>query len=123
MTIATFDVDTARVRAAFGSLRVRLANLAGAWRQVGGRMLEATVPFVPVETGRLVDSLKASPGPAGVEVGSDLIYAGVQNYGWPGHGIGGHHFIEHAETEAPEAALEELAPAMQAVINRVGLGG
>lgn len=109
------------MRYAFAQLRREFANLADAWRQVGARVERATVPFVPVLSGQLVDSLKLDVGPAGLTYGSDLIYAPVQDRGWPGHNIAGHHFMEHAEEELPRAAIAELSPAMQNVIDRVGL--
>lgn len=115
------DVHAGRVRSAFASLRRKLANMRAAWEQVGARMDQAATPFVPVETGALVDSLKAQAGPAGVDYGSDLIYAPVQDRGWPGHNIAGHHFMDRAEDAAGGAAIAELAPAMQDTIDRLGL--
>ena len=117
------DADAAPVRAAFASLRVRLqTRLTRAWALVGGRMEAAALPAVPVESGRLVDSLRATPGPMGVELSSSLIYAGVQDRGWPAHGIEGHHFMERAEDAAETQAVDLLAPAIQAQIDAVGLG-
>ena len=115
------DVDAGRVRSAFASLRRKLADMRAAWQQVGARMDQAATPFVPVETGALVDSLKAQAGPTGVEYGSDLIYAPVQDRGWPGHNIAGHHFMDRAEDATGGAAIAELAPAMQDTIDRLGL--
>lgn len=116
------DVDAGRVRSAFASLRRRLGDLREAWSQAGARVEQATAPFVPVETGALVDSLKATPEPGGLAYGSSLVYAGVQDRGWPGHNIAGHRFMDRAEAELPGAAVAELAPAMQSVIDRLGLG-
>lgn len=116
------DVDAAPVRAAFASLRRRLRDLRAAWAQVGAEMEDAASPLVPIESGRLVDSLRAEAGPDGVEYGSDLIYAGVQDRGWPAHGIEGHHFTDAAEDAARTGAVDLLAPAIQQQIDRVGLG-
>lgn len=115
------DVDVGSVLSAFASLRRKLADLRAAWAQVGARVDQAVSPFVPVKSGALVDDLKATAGPAGVSVDSNLIYAGVQDRGWPGHNIAGHHFMDRAEAELPGAAVAELAPAMQDVIDRLGL--
>lgn len=120
--LVTADVDAAPVRAAFASLRRRLErNLRGAWELVGARMEQAAAPLVPVEFGRLVDSLRADVGPDGVEFGSDLIYAGVQDRGWPAHNIEGHHFMARAEDAAGSDAVDLLAPAVQRQIDAVGL--
>lgn len=121
MTFLDVDVDAAPVRAAFASLRRRLRDLRGAWAQVGARMDAAASPLVPVESGRLVDDLKATAGPDGVEFASDLIYAGVQDRGWPAHGIEGHHFMDRAEEAAGSTAADLLAPAMQRQIDALGL--
>lgn len=115
------DVDAARVRAAFASLRRKFADLRAAWSQTGARMEEAASPFVPIESGRLVDNLRSQAGPDGVELISDLPYSAVQDRGWPGHNIAGHHFMDRAADAAGGAAVAELAPAMQSVIDRVGL--
>lgn len=114
-------IEAARVRYALGSLRRQLADLSGTWRQIGARVEQATEPFVPVLSGQLVDSLRLQVGPTGISYGSDLIYAPVQDRGWPGHNIAGHHFMDRAEDELPRAAIAELAPAVQNVIDRLGL--
>lgn len=121
--LVSVDVDAAPVRAAFASLRVRLATrLTRAWALIGARMDSAALPFVPVEVGRLVDSLKTTAGPMGVEWSSDLVYAGVQDAGWPGHNIEGHHFSDRAEDALRSGAVDVLAPAVQREIDAVGLG-
>lgn len=118
----TIDVDAAPVRAAFASLRRRFADLSSAWGQVGGEMLDAAVPYVPVASGALVDSLTVEAGAAGVDITSGLIYEPVQDFGWPGHNIAGHHFSDRAADAVDGAVLTELAPAMQREIDLVGLG-
>lgn len=116
------EVDVAPLRAAFTRLGRRFKSLRGAWAQVGARMEEAAHPLVPVEAGELVDSLRARPGPMGVEFGSDLIYAGVQDRGWPAHNIEGHHFMAAAEEAGRQGAVDLIAPEIQREIDRVGLG-
>lgn len=116
------NVDAGRVRSAFASLRRRLADMRGAWQQVGAELHDAAVPFVPIESGRLVDSLTVDAHPAGVELESTLIYAGVQDRGWPAHNIAGHHFMDKAEDAAPAAAVDELSSEIQRLIDAVGLG-
>lgn len=116
------DVDAAPVRAAFASLGRRLRDLRAAWAQVGARMEDAAHPLVPVESGALVDSLRAQAENDGVAYGSYLIYAGVQDRGWPAHGIEGHHFTSAAADAADRDAVDLLSPAMQRQIDLVGLG-
>lgn len=121
--LVSVDVDAAPVRAAFASLRVRLeTRLTRAWALIGARMESAAAPVVPIETGRLVDDLKATAGPMGVVYASDLVYAGVQDRGWSGHNIEGHHFSDRAEDALRSGAVDVLAPAVQREIDAVGLG-
>jgi hypothetical protein len=116
------DVDAAPVRAAFASLRVRLATgLSSAWARLGARAEDAASPYVPIESGRLIDSLHAEASAAGVEFGSSLVYAGVQDRGWPGHNIEGHHFMDRAADAIERDADDVLEPAIQQLINAVGL--
>lgn len=115
------DVDTSGVVAAFAALRRWFGDLSSSWGQAGAKVEQGISPFVPFESGALVDSLRSEAGPAGVSIGSDLIYAGVQDRGWPGHNIAGHHFMDRAAEQLPGAAVAELAPAMQNLIDRAGL--
>lgn len=115
------DVDAGRVLSAFAAFRRAIANLRSAWEQAGARVEDKTAHLVPVESGQLVDSLKSTAEADGFAYGSDLIYAGVQDRGWPAHNIAGHHFMDAAAREVGGAAVAELAPAMQNVIDRLGL--
>lgn len=116
------EVDAGRVRSAFASLRHKLASgLRGAWERVGAEMDEAATPYVPVKSGALVDNVRAQAGLDSVELTADLIYAGVQDRGWPAHNIAGHHFMDKAADVAPDVADRELSQGIQALIDSVGL--
>lgn len=119
------EVESARVSRAFLDLVRRLrTDLRGAWEQIGARMVANTVPVVPVESAALVNSLKAEANAEGVDVtagSSSVVYAGVQNFGWPARNITGTRFMDRAEDTAESDAPDELASAIQTLINRVGL--
>lgn len=84
ITVRVYGED--RVRAAFGQMRRGIDDLSSAWRRIGARLLSTAVPLTPVLTGRLVQSLRATPGRMETTFsagGGNVVYAGVQNYGWP----------------------------------------
>lgn len=118
------DVDATGTLRALIALRALLADLSGAWRTIGGEMLAATLPAVPVESGALVSTLKAAPRSDGVDVtagGGFVVYAGVQNYGWPARNIGASRFMERAEQTAEQRAGSEIESEISSMIRRVGL--
>jgi len=116
------EVVDAGVARAFGALRRGLvAAQRAAWATVGAEALEDTIPLVPVESARLAGSLVSAPGATGVEISSDVVYAGVQNFGWPARNIAGHHFMDRAEGVIEDQAPVELENELQSLIRRVGL--
>ena len=116
------EVVDAGVARAFGALRRGLAAAQrDAWETVGAEAVDQTIPLIPVESATLAGSLVSAPSVTGVEISSDVVYAGVQNFGWPARNIAGRHF-----TDRTEQVLEDQAPAeheneLQSLIRRVGL--
>lgn len=118
------DVDASGTLRALIALRALIGDLSAAWRQIGGDMLAAITPAVPVESGALVSSLKAAPSSNGVDVtagGGPVVYAGVQNYGWPARNIAASRFMERGERTAEERAGSEIESEISGMIRRVGL--
>jgi hypothetical protein len=74
----------------------QLADLSGVNRAAGDLAIARARPGTPVRSGRLVGSLKATATPAGVELGSSLVYAGPIHNGWPAHGITATPFLSDA---------------------------
>ena len=64
-----------------------LQHLDAAGAEAGGRVLELVQGRARRKTGRLAASFGQHPAENGVEVGSPLNYAGVQEFGWARHGI------------------------------------
>lgn len=120
----TVVVDAAPVARSLLALRVLLGDLSSAWRQIGADVVTATVPFVPTKSGALVASLKAAGGRDGVDVsagGGSVVYAGVQNFGWPARNIEASRFMDRAQSAAETEAPRELESEIQSLIRRVGL--
>jgi phage gpG-like protein len=70
----------------------------------------------PRRTGRLASSVKGNRAQRVARISSNLIYAPIQNFGWPGHGIEAQHFAERGVDEsrprwmgAYEKDLQQLA--------------
>ena len=121
----TIEVEAARVHAAFLDLVRRISSgLRGSWSQVGARAVSTTITVTPVQSGRLVATLKASEGAGGIEIkagGGSVVYAGVQNFGWPRRNIAAQRFMDAAAETIATEAPDELGSEIQSLIDRVGL--
>jgi hypothetical protein len=109
-------VDAAPVAAALGSLQRRIGDMSAPWEQIGAEAVEATLPFVPVLTGALADTLQAAGGRDGVDVsagGPGVVYARIQN--------ARHHFMDNAADAVESDAPGELEDEIRSLIRLVGL--
>lgn len=104
-----------------GTLAGRLSDLAPAFQALGTRLVRTAVPLTPVKSARLVNSLTpiATADTGGLR--SDLVYAGVQSYGWPAHNIRAHGFMQAARDEADTAGPNEVENLLTATARRAGL--
>lgn len=123
MTGSAVEVVDRGVSRALVELRRRLDDLEATWEQIGGRVVEVVSPFVPVESGALVDDLKAEPVDGGIRVvvGEGVPYAGVINYGWDARNIEAAGFMDKAGPALEQIAPEELAQEIQGAIDALGL--
>jgi HK97 gp10 family phage protein len=60
----------------------------------------------PKVSGTLAASIRADASDTEIVVGSDLVYAGVQEFGWAGHNIAAQPFLR----PALEDSTNEVAP-------------
>ena len=98
-----FAATSALVAAQLGDLSILNGIVA---RYVASR----AAVYAPKDTGRLAYSIRGYGEPDASVAGSDLIYAPVQERGWPGHNIEPHRFLGRAADEtAPEAVRAHLA--------------
>lgn len=103
------------------TVAAQLGDLQTPLEQLGEAMTDAAEPLTPVASGALVDSLTASAGADGLTFGSDLVYAGVQSYGWPGRGIEASGFAQAAEALAEDEGAGIIEDHLTELARRVGL--
>ena len=87
-------------------------------RQVNKEAAQIVVPeaksLAPHKSGKLAASVRA---------GSKRVpYAGVINYGWPGHNIKPTHFANQAAKNTEPQWTQLYADAVQKIINRITTG-
>lgn len=98
-------------------------------RQVNKEAAQIVVPeaksLAPHKSGKLAESVRAgATQKAGVvRAGSKRVpYAGVINYGWPGHNIKPTHFANQAAKNTEPQWTQLYADAVQKIINRITTG-
>lgn len=113
-----------------------LTRLARTLRQAGAdmtdlkrayrRMADAVKPEVsqaaPRKSGRLARSVRSSATQKGgvVRAGrASIPYAGVINYGWPGHNITGRHYMETGLDRAQDEVEDLFAQAIQQALDQI----
>jgi hypothetical protein len=79
-----------------------LEDLEEADQKAGQLIKQRAQQLAPKVSGSLARSIDASTAGVGVTVGSDLIYAGVQEYGWPGHNIVAQPFLRPAAEDTDQ---------------------
>lgn len=113
-----------RVQRAFRTMGLRVRDLSAAWNRIGAAIRRTAVPLTPVKTGALVASLRqgATKTQAVVRMGGrGVVYAGVQNYGWPQHNIAAKHFLNTALLANRDTAEHEITSEIDRLARRVGL--
>jgi hypothetical protein len=84
-----------------------LRDLSPLNEDVARDLVSAISARAPVDTGALAGSFEAIGSRDKAEASSSLPYAGVQNYGYAPHNIGGQHFAEAALADATPAAEDK----------------
>lgn len=103
------------------TVAARLADLSPAYAELAEGMDSVAEALTPVESGALVGSLQAVVDTQGLTYGSDLVYAGVQSYGWPAHGIEPHGFAQAAEQLAEDEGARYAEDLLTETARRAGL--
>ncbi len=81
----------------------------------------AAASFAPRRSGRLAGSFTAAVAAGRASFGSPLVYAGVQDGGWPAHGITGQRFMARAAAEVDARAGAVVDGAITRTIAQEGL--
>lgn len=113
-----------RVARGLRTLADRVRDLAPAWATIGARSVAAARTVTPVASGRLVRTLKARPGRTDLILsagGGDVVYAGVQNYGWAARNIRGKRFLEAGADRAAKEAPREIESLLTRTARLAGL--
>lgn len=113
-TVSVRGLD--RVAHGLRTLAGRLRDLSPAWAFVGAKILRTARPLTPVKSARLVNSIRSRPTREGVTVGTGLVYAGVQNFGWAARNIRARRFLEGGPAE--EVARREAPRDVEALLTR-----
>ena len=103
-----YEVEgAARIEATMTSAAHDLGDFTDTNQRVAALVSAAAKGNAPRLSGRLAASLDGDGTPDEVTVGSDVIYAGVQEYGWAARHIRPRHYIHDAydQTTAEAEAL------------------
>lgn len=121
----TLRLNTKGLRQAASAFRragVDMQQLKGAYKEMAGVVKQDVAGVIPVRSGKLKSSLRASSTQKSgvVRAGrASIPYAGVINYGWPGHNIEAQHFMERG-LELSEAEVVRLyAEAIQDALDTI----
>lgn len=113
---------TAGVLAGFGEVARGSSKLDAANDAIASAIRDQALVLVPRLSGRLASTLAASRGGTFATVTASGPYAGVQEYGWAGHGIAAQPYLRPAADAVAGEAPDELAEDLQRVIDAAGLG-
>jgi hypothetical protein len=107
----TVQVQGAReVRSTLRKLGAGTRDMTAVHRKVGAMVLGPAAGRSRRKSGDLAGSYKVRASAAKAAVASTLIYAGVQEWGWPRHGI--------TPSLALSGTLEDMAPELARVYQR-----
>lgn len=103
---------------------VELSDLKGAFQRIGQNVAEDAKENVNNMTGRLAASIRPSrtKNKAVIRAGSArLPYAGVIEYGWPGHNIEAQEYLRGAVEDNEAESVQQLEDEIARMIERLGL--
>lgn len=101
-----------------------VADLKEAFTKIGNNVVQEARTLVPVKSGRLEASIKASKTKNKSVIragGARIPYAGVIHYGWPAHGISPHPFMTDAISNKQQETVQLLESEIHKLINRLDL--
>lgn len=108
--------------AAFRQAGVDMQQLKGAYKEMSGVVKQGVAGVIPVRSGDLKRSLRASATQKSgvVRAGrASIPYAGVINYGWPGHNIEAQHYMERGLELSEAEVISLYAEAIQDALDTI----
>lgn len=97
-------------------------DLKDANREAGTVVVEEAKSLVPVLTGRLQASIRATGAKAGSTVvggRASLVYAGVIHFGWPAHNIEPQPFLYDAVDRRRDEVMDRYQKAIDQIVDRL----
>ena len=113
----------AEVAAALHRIAGDVADLEPPHQAAGEELAGIAQGLAPVDSGRLVDTIRERASATGVvvEAGAGIEYAQVQNKGLPSHNIEGTHYLDRAEEQAEQVTAKHIESHLDRVIRAAGL--
>jgi phage gpG-like protein len=105
-------------------LGVEVTDLKAAFRKVADVVTGTARGLVHNQTGTLAANIRPgnSKNRATVRAGGARVpYAGVINYGWPGHNIQAQHFLERAAQQDEPRSVRLIDEELRAIIRKLDL--
>lgn len=103
---------------------VEVQDLKDAMSAIAAEGARLASGFAPVRTGRLRHTIRGNKAKAKAIVTAGLArvpYAGAINYGWPNRGIKPSLFMQMADKELADKAVDMLSAGIDRAIERAGL--
>lgn len=96
-----------------------LTDLTGAHAAAGRVMAAGARAEAPQRSGRLASSITATASPAGVTIGSSLVYAGVIHFGWSRRNIAPRPYLTAGRDHTQPAWLPLYEREIRKALNTV----
>jgi hypothetical protein len=122
MSATATTVDSSEVRASLAKLARESDDLTTSFRIIGGVIVADARVRAPRRSGALASSIHASTRRTSVTVSSQLVYSGVQEFGWRRRNIRAQPYLRPAADSKATLAAVEITRQINRIINLVGLG-
>lgn len=99
-------------------------DLKDAFKRIGNIVVQDAQARAPKKSGALANSIKASntKNKSNIRAGTGkVVYAGVQEWGWPRHGIEGSHYLASAVEAKQGEVIRALDSELAGLIRRLDL--
>lgn len=105
-------------------LGVEAQDLKDAFHKAGNIVVTEARALAPKRTGKLAGTIKASKtkNKSIIRTGN-LVYAPIQHYGWPAHGIEPKPYMTDAVAHKQDEVVRLIDVELQQLVNKLNLGG
>lgn len=121
---AMIQVEGAReVRATLRKLGQGTRDMSAVHRQVAAMVIGPAQGATRRRSGRLAGSYRVRASAAKASIASTLVYAPIQEFGWPRHGITPSHALEGTVEAMRGPIAEAYAKHVGDLVDRLNAGG